>query len=124
MELTKFNVWIFLFVLSSILNLAFIGGFFNLIVVNSNDCLMPVYEPTSNTSITGSETHFYFNKSTNVSFFYLSDIFKIGRLYFSLGDIILTLSFFFTAGMDLILLGYYLSYRREKKDEKNKNSKM
>lgn len=115
MDIVKFNIWLFLFIFSGLLNVALIGGICNLMVVATNQGKMPVYEPTSNSSITGSERHFYFNKSTDVNFYYLSDIFNIGTLYFSIGDLTLLISFLSTLGMDLILLRYYLVYRREKK---------
>lgn len=115
MEIEKYNVWMFLFLFSSLLNLAFIGGLSNLTAVSKNSGKMPVYAPEMNISETGSSKHFYFNYSENVNAFYLSDIFKIKNLYFSIGDIILFISFLLTIVLDLVLLKIYIVYRREKK---------
>lgn len=117
MDIAKFNVWLFLFIFSGLLNIALIGGFCNLMAVATNQGKMPVYKPTMTTSETGSERHFYFNNSADVKYYYLSDIFKIRTTHISIGDFLLFFSCLLTIGMDLILLRYYIIYRREKNDK-------
>jgi hypothetical protein len=117
MNFKKFNVWLFLFIFSGILNVSLIGIFFNLYAISNNNCKMPVYEPARANLTLDSDRHFYFNESSQVDSFYLTDIFNVKTLYFSIGDLLLFISCVLGFGMNLILLKVYINYRRLKKSE-------
>ena len=62
-----------------------IGGILNLKVINSNNCLMPVYNfPMADSS----DTHFSFVNKTEISYWYLSDIINLKFTIISVGDIL------------------------------------
>jgi hypothetical protein len=121
MDAKNFNVWLFLFIFSGLLNVSLIGGMCNLMVVANNEGKMPVYEPFSNSSVTSSERHFYFNDSTSINYYYLSDIFKIGTLHFSIGDSILLTASIMTFFMNIILIIYYIKFRKQYGNYKRKS---
>lgn len=85
-----------------------LGVVFNSVAVLKNDCKMPVllsynYE---------GENHEDFSDKEDVNYYYLTDIFKIRNIHFSLGDICLTIG---GLGLGWVLLYQAKQYRRLKK---------
>jgi hypothetical protein len=110
MELENLNVWFFLFIYSSLLNLAFIGLLLNYRVIMNNNGLMPVYISDKDYYIESNQ-HFVFSDKNEISYFYLADIFRIRNDFFSIGDIIITFSLILTCLM-VISLSYLRSKRK------------
>ena len=77
------------------LSLIIIGVMMNYIVINSNNCLMPVSNsPDADFSI----KHINFNNYTEVKFPYLSDIIGWENNKFSLGDLFILIGICITIG--------------------------
>lgn len=61
-----------------------LGGLLNVIAVSSNGGKMPVY---TKDSLEEGKKHFYFSDKNEVNEFYLTDIIRIKKAYFSIGDL-------------------------------------
>jgi len=92
-----------LFILIFILGIAS-----NSIAVLHNDCKMPFYAPYE--YLSGSHVSFY--EKGEINFYYLADIFKIRNIYFSFGDLCLTIG---GIGLIWMLIYQFKQYRRIKK---------
>jgi len=88
--------------------IVFAGSIFNMLVISFNDGKMPVYtmNPVS------SQKHFQFTDFNQVLYPYFSDIINIKGIIFSIGDIIIYLSFL---GMFITIILHIYSKRKLKK---------
>ena len=76
------NIWVIVMI---------VGALLNILAIASNDGKMPVLADQSvNLSNLGS--HFVFQDYTEVNKYYITDIFKMGGIYFSIGDVIMFIS--------------------------------
>lgn len=78
----------YLFIFCLALIMLMIGSLFNYLTVTENSCLMPVklnYYLESN-------THMSFLDKSEINFYYFSDIFRLGSMYFSIGDVLMMIA--------------------------------
>ena len=77
-----------------------LGGNLNLLAASENGGKMPVLSKYSYST----STHFTFQDSSEVTYFYLADIFKINDFIYSIGDFLIYISCFST----VILMSFFL----------------
>jgi len=85
-----------------------IGGVMNFLVYKNNDCKMPVL----NINTDHSEHHMTFFNNSEVQYPYLTDRHPLFNYYFSLGDIIMSISILF-----VIILGVWLIFVKNEGEE-------
>lgn len=101
-----------LFVL--LINFVLIGALFNSLVLITNNGKMPVQ--TEGYFVT--DTHFSFQDMNEVNNYYFTDIFKIGKYIYSLGDIVMQTFFALLVGFGIyiiVLSNKYLVYKKKNK---------
>ena len=82
--------------------LVMFGAILNISVIVNNDLKMPVYYHYGEARPLVDDTYLPFTDFDDVKYPYFSDIFKIGRLKFSIGDVLM-----FGGGfLDIILILY------------------
>lgn len=64
------------------LTLVLIGITLNLGAITSNDCKMPVHSPLNYND----DRHFNFTEPSQVTYYWLTDIIRLGTAYLSIGD--------------------------------------
>lgn len=77
-------------VISSLLLLfCLTGAFMNITVITTNDGKMPFHQDINYSS----QSHFSYQNFDEIRYPYISDILRIGDNFFSVGDLIMSLSF-------------------------------
>lgn len=114
---TQIFFWKYLFIFSFFVNLAFFGSFLNHIALMQNGWKMPVY---SQEYFITDNLHFTFSDKSSVNFFYLTDIFNISNLYFSIGDLIMFIAFSFTIAENIFIFYIILEHKKQYKQQNYK----
>ena len=97
-----------LIIFSIMFNMVLLGGIFNLTATSENSGRMPIYSIETFSD----NTYFSFNNFSEIRFPYLSDIFHIKNIYFSIGDILIFSSLILTIIFEIFyikknLVNYY-----------------
>jgi len=71
----------------NIIIIILLGVILNLSVIIFNDSKMPIFFKDVNTPV--NNEYVVFNNSEDINYYFLSDIFKLGRLRFSIGDVLM-----------------------------------
>lgn len=80
------NIVFILTIIIISLFISIIGHTFNFVAMVENQGKMPVLIEHKGI-LSNSEYHFIYNDKSEVNYWYLTDIFKINKFYYSLGDI-------------------------------------
>lgn len=88
---------------SIILAFIIIGAVMNFLVITNNGGRMPVLDSFKYVS----ETHFSYQDNSEIEFPQFSDKLALGRIIFSIGDLIMFLGLFFLIVFSILLIYYH-----------------
>jgi hypothetical protein len=110
MEINKKHITIFL-ITTFIYSLILVGITFNQTAIANNGNKMPVLSP----NVYETETHFTHQNPEEISHYFLTDIFHIGKNVYSIGDFFLLIGLPLYIIFSVFLLYYYSETRKRER---------